>query len=76
MNLNKFDIKSDGIADIYRSALYLARGAEDVGLSFLKEARKKLGQEIISCPTKLRNRRQKLIFAEKVLDQYLRFKSL
>lgn len=76
MALNKFDQKSDGIVDIYRAALYLARGANEMGLEFLEKARKKLGQDIVVFPNEIKTRRQQLVFAEKILDQYLRLKSL
>lgn len=76
MELNKFDIKSDGIADLYRAALYLARGADEVALGFLRQAEKKLGQKLIERPHILKNRKQQLIWAEKILDQYLRLKNL
>lgn len=74
MGLNKFDIKSDGIADVYRAAFYLAKGAEEVGLEFLKQARKKLGKRLMESPPRLKNRRQQLIWAEKILDQYIKLK--
>jgi len=74
MALNKFDIKSDGIADLYRAALYLARGNKEVGLEFLDKARKKLGERLVEPPTKLENRKKQLFWAEKILDQYLRLK--
>lgn len=76
MELNKFDIKSDAVVDIYRAALYLARGSEEVSLEFLKKAAKKLGRKLEMPPGKLKNRQQQLFWAEKILDQYLRLKRL
>lgn len=68
-------MKADGIADLYRSALYLARGADEVGLEFLRKAREKLGQRLIKSPDKFKNHRQRLFWAEKILDQYARLKN-
>lgn len=76
MALNKFDIKSDGIADLYRAALYLTRGANEAGLEFLRKAKKKLGKRIVNAPEKFKNRQQQLFLAEKILDQYIKLKSL
>jgi len=82
MGLNKFDERSDGIADLYRAALYLTRGRSETGLRFLNQARKKIGREL---PTpflpeisadKLKTRRDQLFWAEKVLDCYLGLKNL
>ena len=74
MVLNKFDQKSDAIADLYRAALYLARGADTVGLAFLQKARKKLGQKIVEIPSVFKTRQQQKFWAEKILDQYLKLK--
>ncbi len=79
MALNKFDQKSDGIVDLYRSALYLARGAAETGQEFLKKAKGKLDKEsgvlLPEIPiNKLKNCQQQLFWAEKILDQYLKLK--
>lgn len=76
MALNKFDKKSDAVADLYRAALYLGRGATEIGLQFLRKAREKLGKKLIRLPAKFKNRQQQLFWAEKILDQYLRLKNL
>lgn len=76
MELNKFDIKSDGLADIYRAALYLARGADKVAWNFLTQAEKKLNERLAKPANRLTNRRQRLVWAEKILDQYLRLKNI
>ena len=75
MALSKFDRKSDGLADIYRAALYLVRGADEVSKDFLEKARRKLGKEIISFSNKPKDYRERLFFAEKILDQYFLLKS-
>jgi hypothetical protein len=82
MDLNKFNKSSDGIADIYRAALYLARGNTDIGARFLDQAKVKAGEKFIGpflsgiSFDKIKTRRQQLFWAEKVLDQYLRLKNL
>lgn len=82
MGLSKFDKKSDGIADIYRAALYLARGDNVLGLRFLNQAKTKISKKFteaaLSAITvkKLTTRQQQLYWAEKVLDQYLRLKNI
>jgi len=75
MGLNKFDIKSDGIVDAYRAAFYLAKGANKVGLEFLRKARKKLGKKLVKLPHKIKSREQQLFWAEKILDQYSKLRS-
>ena len=82
MALNRFDLKADGIADVYRAALYLARGDNNIGLRFLKQARGKIGERFLGSSLseisadKLTTRQQQLFLAEKLLDQYLRLKNL
>ncbi len=76
MELSKFDIKSDGIADLYRAALYLGRGASETGLEFLKKASKKLNKRLIKPPVIFKNRQEQLFWAEKILDQYIELKNL
>jgi hypothetical protein len=79
MALNKFSSRSDGIVDVYRAALYLARGANKVSLEFLKRARKKLGEklgkELLPLLKFPKNREQQLFLAEKILDEYIRLKA-
>jgi len=74
MERNKFDLKSDGIADIYRAALYLARGLDKTGLDFFNKARSKLKEQLVCPPSYLKSRKLQLFWAEKILDQYLRLK--
>ena len=76
MELNKFDIKSDGIADLYRAALYLGRGASKTGLEFLRKANKKLNKRLVKPPVKFKDRQEQLFWAEKILDQYIKLKNL
>ena len=68
MGLDKKSQKSDQIANLYRAALYLAKGKKRTGLMFLKKANFKLEVNPI-------NRRQELLLAEKALDQYHRLRS-
>ena len=71
MELDKNSLKADALANLYRSAFYLAKGNKKLGLDFLKKAKKTLGTEFnlpnISLP--------RLVLAEKVLDQYHLLKS-
>ena len=82
MDLKKFDKRSDGIADIYRAALYLARGSNDISLRFLNQAKAKIGKRFIGSflsgisIDRPKTRRERLFLAEKVLDQYIRLKNL
>ncbi len=76
MALNKYDPTSDAITDLYRSALYLARQSESVGISFLLKAREKLGNKIhldidkISKGNVFKSKKDYLYWAEKILDEY------
>lgn len=84
MALNKKSYQSDAVVNLYRAALYLARGSKDVGLNFLTKAREKLGDKLDSQLTRLvrdnkrylKNRKDYLFWAEKTLDQYLKFKHM
>lgn len=76
MKLNKYSMRADGIADLYRSALYLARGADEVGLDFLRKAREKLEEKLVEPPGKLKTHQQQLFWAERILDQYKKLKLL
>jgi hypothetical protein len=78
--LNKLSLKSDGIADLYRAALYLARGSKRVGLSFVEKAQRKLGKKISLDLGSLKNgnilekHSDYIYWAEKILDEYKRLK--
>lgn len=78
MTLNKFSKKSDAIANLYRAALYLARGSRELGLKFLSDAQKVLGKTlgvelsglITNKDKVLKNQKDNLFWAEKILDRY------
>lgn len=76
MDLKKTDPKSEAIANLYRAALYLARGSETVGWEFLRKAKEKLGSALEITPKKLKSSKERRFWAEKILDQYLKFKHL
>lgn len=82
MALNKYSYQSDAIANLYRAALYLARGSREVGLQFLNRARERLGDRLDSKVDLIIHDKEKyldsssscLYWAEKILDQYHKFK--
>lgn len=75
MALVKGSLKSDAIANLYRSAFYLAKGSPELGLKFFQKAKNKLGKTLkISIPEKLSFPKERLFLAEKILDEYLRLK--
>jgi len=67
MALDKYSQQADAVANLYRAALFLARGSRKAGLEFLKKARERLGEEIDPV---LKTRADELYWAEKILDQY------
>lgn len=82
MGLNKYSHQSDAVVDLYRAALYLARGATDVGLSFLVKAKKTLGDQLDPQISSLvgnqkkyfKNTKNSLFWAGKILDEYQKLK--
>lgn len=54
----------DKIGNLYRAAFYLAKGAKDVGLDFLKKS----GRNFSGVKTDTKS--QRLYWAEKILDEY------
>ena len=80
MALNKNSIESDGIVDLYRAALYLARESKETGLAFIKKAQKKLGKKLsidlqmLKKGNAFKNHFDYTFWAEKVLDEYKRLK--
>jgi len=82
MILNKNSYQSDAVASLYRAAFSLARGSKEVGIDFLIKAQKRLGSKFDPQITSLienkekylKNNKDFLYWAEKVLDQYHRFR--
>lgn len=68
MALNKYSHKSDQVGSLYRAAFYLAKGSSEIGLEFLNKSGQKFGG--IKTDTK----RNRLFWAEKILDEYLKLK--
>lgn len=68
MGLSKYSHKSDRVGDLYRAAFYMAKGATAIGLDFLKKSGSKLKG------LKLRTKKDRLYWAEKILDEYERRK--
>lgn len=83
MALNKYSYQSDAIANLYRAALYLARGSREVGLQFLNRARERLGDRLDPKVDLIIHNKEKyldsssscLYWAEKILDQYYKLKN-
>lgn len=84
MELNKKSYKADAIANLYRAALYFARGTTELGLDFLKKTEGEIGKAPIkeleplffNPSGNLKTRKKQLFWAEKVLDRYKTLKSL
>jgi hypothetical protein len=78
MALDKNSHQSDAVVNLYRAALYLARGSRKIGLEFLEKAKKFLPgkvspevERIIASKNKyLKTQKDCLFLAEKILDQY------
>ena len=70
MALNKADYQSDAIVNLYRAAFYLAKGSEEIGWEFLKKAKEKLGRTLDVSPKKIKSSKERLFWAEKILDEY------
>ncbi len=67
MALDKHSQQADAAANLYRAALFLARGSRKAGLEFLRKAKERLGEGVDPV---LKNRADELYWAEKILDQY------
>lgn len=65
MALNKYSLKSDNIANLYRAAYYLARGSTNIAKEFIQKSGEKFEK------MNLNGRRNQLLWAEKILDRYL-----
>jgi len=77
MVLNKHDLISDGIVDLYRAAFYLAKGSKEIGLSFFKKAKEKLDKMSLDIRSIIfKDNKDDLLRAEKVLDEYKRLKNI
>ncbi|KKR86748.1 MAG: hypothetical protein UU32_C0011G0003 [Candidatus Woesebacteria bacterium GW2011_GWB1_41_10] len=59
---------TDEIGNLYRAAFYIAKGAKEVGLKFLKNSGEKFRG------LKLETEKEKLFWAEKILDKYVSLK--
>jgi len=70
MALNRYSHKSDSAANLYRAAFYLAKGSTAVARDFLEKS----GEEFDGLNTD--NKKNRLYWAEKILDQYKQMKDL
>ncbi len=72
----KKSFQGDAVGNLYRSALFLAKGNVSLALFFLEKASKKLHiDQIVKNPDLLKSKKKQLYWAEKILDQYTFFKS-
>lgn len=80
MGLDKKSLKSDAIVNFYRAALYLAQGNPETGLEFLQKANSFFSeetesfQEILGKPEALKEEKNRLFWAEKILDKYQKYR--
>jgi len=80
----KYNLKADGIAYLYRSAFYLAKGDTLSGLMMLKKAEERIDQNemeklqpLFENPDNyLSNESKKRFWAEKILNEYRRLFNL
>ena len=78
MGLDKYSTRSDAIGNLYRAALFLARGQgeEELGVELVQQAAKKLPgltSRLKSLLKKysIQSHTSRMILAEKLLDEYL-----
>lgn len=74
--MNKDDLTSDAVANLYRVAYYLSLESKETGLNFLRKAKEKLGDKLKLDVDKIRKQSKDdyLFWAEKILDEYKRLK--
>jgi len=68
MALNKYSYKSDAAANLYRAAFYLAKGSTSVAMDFLEKSGENFNN------LKINSKKNRLFWAEKILDQYKKLK--
>jgi len=68
MALNKYSYKSDSAANLYRAAFYLAKGSTSIAMNFLEKS----GENFKGL--KSNNEKNRLFWAEKILDKYRKLK--
>lgn len=76
MALDKYSYKSDQIANLYRAAFYLARGAKETGLGFLKKTKGEFRNLLLKPGDYLENKKDRIYWSEKILDRYIELKHL
>jgi len=73
VELKKDSLKADVLANLYRAAFYLAKGASKIGLGFYNKVKTQFKLIPIG---EVKIRKQQLFWAEKILDQYQKLKSV
>lgn len=81
MELNSKSKSSDALGNLYRSALFMIKGQTNLSISFYQKAyhvlKEKMPTKIVNAPKNKETltKKQRLLLAEKILDQYLFFKN-
>lgn len=76
MELSLESKSSDALGDLYRSALFMVKGQTDLSISFYQKAysvlKEKMTTQIVdtSKNKETLTKEQRLLLAEKILDQY------
>lgn len=75
MELNPQSRQSDALGNLYRSALFMVRGQIDLSFSFLEKTKSVLKEKLSTQITDILKKKnlskeQRLLLAEKILDQY------
>lgn len=71
MEIKKESLRADALANLYRAAYYIAKGATETGVDFFKKARRYLKIKPIG---KIKNDKERFYWAEKILDEYQRLR--
>jgi hypothetical protein len=69
MAINTRSKEADKLANLYRAAFYIAKGAEKIGLDLIKKTDEKFPEMDFSSDAK------RMYWAEKVLDRYVFLKN-
>lgn len=72
MDLVADSLRSDGLADLVRAAMALAKGREERCFWFLEQSEKKIGKTRLN--KKLINLENNTYWAEKILDEFYRLR--
>ena len=81
MKINSKSSKAEALENLYRSAFFMVKGQVDLSITFLEKAHHVLGKKLPKPIVQLMNtngksvdEKNRLFWAEKILDQYLLLK--